>query len=231
MRRLTALHGYHTRASLPPVSDDRLRRAVCRAGKLLVRRGLVHGTTGNISVRTAAGYILTPTRSALDRLDPDGLSALSPQGDHVGGDPPTKEFRLHLAVYAVRPSANAVVHTHSLHSVAVSLLRDVDRADMLPALTPYYVMRVGRCAVSPYRIPGDEQLAADIAALASDYHAVVLAHHGPVVAGPSLDDAIATLEELEATARLYLALYGRDYAVLDAAAVGAIRERYPPPAP
>jgi ribulose-5-phosphate 4-epimerase/fuculose-1-phosphate aldolase len=212
--------------------DERLRRAVCRAGKLLVRRGLVHGTTGNVSVRTDdGGYLLTPTGSALDRLDPDRLSLLSPDGEHIGGDAPTKEFRLHRAVYAARPSAHAVVHTHSIHSVAVSMLADIDHDDMLPAITPYYVMRIGRCAVSPYRIPGDAALADDIAQRAPAYHVVVLAHHGPVVAGTSLDDALATLEELEATARLFLLLRGERYAVLDAPAIDALRERYPLPGP
>jgi len=213
------------------MTDVRLREAICRIGKSLVRRGLVHGTTGNISARTAAGFLLTPTGSALDRLDPDRLALLSAGGEHIGGDPPTKEFRLHRAVYEVRPNAAAVVHTHSTHSVAVSLLADANVEDMLPALTPYYVMRVGKCAISPYRIPGDAQLAADIAQLAPHYHVVVLAHHGPVVAGPSLDEAVATLEELEESARLYLLLRKDHYRGLDAAAVAALRERFPPPDP
>jgi len=209
------------------VSDDRVRRAICRAGKLLVRRGLVHGTTGNISVRTPRGYLLTPTGSALDRLDPEKLSRLSFDGNHIGGDPPTKEFRLHRAVYDVRSTANAVVHTHSTHSVAVSMLADVNRDDMLPALTPYYVMRIGKCAVSPYRIPGDALLADDVGKLAPAHHAIVLAHHGPVIAGPSLDEAIAILEELEESARLYLLVRGLAYAPLDEAAVNELRERFP----
>ena len=213
------------------MSDGRLRRAICRAGKLLVRRGLVHGTTGNISVRTAWGYLLTPTGSALDRLDPHELSELSPGGEHIGGAPPTKEFRLHRAMYEVRPAANAIVHTHSTHTVAVSLLGDVDVNDMLPPLTPYYIMRVGRCAVSPYRIPGDAVLADDVAQRASTYHVIMLAHHGPVVAGPSLDDALTTLEELEEAARLYLLVRGKGYATLDASAVETLRARFPAPAP
>lgn len=211
--------------------DAQLRDAICRAGQLLVERGLVHGTTGNISARTANGILLTPTGSALDRLDPERLSLLSPAGEHIGGDPPTKEFRLHRAVYDVRPNTNAVVHTHSTHSVAASMLAGVDTSDMLPPLTPYYVMRVGKCAVSPYRIPGDAQLAADITGLAGEYHVVVLAHHGPVVAGPSLDEAIATLEELEESARLFLMLRNEPHITLDAAAVAALRQRYPTPAP
>jgi ribulose-5-phosphate 4-epimerase/fuculose-1-phosphate aldolase len=213
------------------VHDKDARRAVCRAGRMLVRRGLVHGTSGNISVRTASGYLLTPTGSGLDRLDPERLAELSADGEHVGGDAPTKEFRLHLAVYAARPSAGAVVHTHSTHSVAVSLLPDIDRDDMLPPLTPYYVMRVGRCAVSPYRVPGDAQLATDVGTLAPNYHVVVLANHGPVIAGSTLDDALATLEELEATARLYLLVRDKPHAALDGAAVAELRARFPPPKP
>lgn len=213
------------------MNDSALRRAVCHAGQLLVARGLVHGTAGNISVRTASGYLLTPTGSALDRLDPERLSQLSAAGEHIDGDAPTKEFRLHRAVYDARPSAHAVVHTHSAHGVAVSLLDGIDTADMLPPLTPYYVMRVGRCALSPYRIPGDATLAADVAALAPDYHVIMLAHHGPVVAGASLDDAVATLEELEATARLYLLVGARPHRTLDAGAVAELRARFPAPTP
>jgi ribulose-5-phosphate 4-epimerase/fuculose-1-phosphate aldolase len=213
------------------VTDGQLRRALCHAGELLVARGLVHGTAGNISVRTGSGYLLTPTGSALDRLEPERLSELSHAGEHVGGEAPTKEFRLHRAVYDARPSAHAVVHTHSAHCVAVSLLDGIETADMLPPLTPYYVMRVGRCALSPYRIPGDAQLAADVAALAPDYHVVMLAHHGPVVAGASLDEAVATLEELEATARLYMLVGNRPHRALDAAAVAELRDRFPAPPP
>jgi ribulose-5-phosphate 4-epimerase/fuculose-1-phosphate aldolase len=212
-------------------TEQHLREAICRAGQLLVQRGLVHGTTGNVSVRTVDGYLLTPTGSALDRLDPAALSLLSPSGEHIGGDPPTKEFRLHRAVYDARPSTNAVVHTHSTHSVAVSMLTGVDCDDMLPPLTPYYVMRVGKCAVSPYRIPGAAALAGDVAQRAPSYHVIMLAHHGPVVAGPSLDEAIATLEELEEAARLYLLLRGERYRLLDATAVDELRARYPAPTP
>lgn len=206
---------------------DGLRKAICRTGKMLVRRGLVHGLTGNISVRAGAQYLLTPTGSALDRLEPGQLSLMSPEGELQSGDPPTKEWRLHRAVYDSRPSAGAVVHTHSTHSVAVSMLAGIDVDDMLPVLTPYYVMRVGRCAVSPYRIPGDAQLALDIVKLAPAYHVIVLAHHGPVVAGASLEDAAATLEELEESARLYLLLQGRSYNALDAAAIDELRARFP----
>jgi ribulose-5-phosphate 4-epimerase/fuculose-1-phosphate aldolase len=102
---------------------------------------------------------------------------------------------------------------------------------MLPPLTPYYIMRVGKCAVSPYRIPGDAQLADDISRLAADYHCVVLAHHGPVVAGPTLDEAVATLEELEENAKLYLLLRNEHYNALDAVALSELQAKYPSPAP
>jgi ribulose-5-phosphate 4-epimerase/fuculose-1-phosphate aldolase len=191
----------------------------------------VHGTTGNISVRTDAGFLLTPTGSALDRLDPQTLSEMSTDGEHRGGDPPTKEFGLHLALYAGRPNANAVVHTHSTHCVAVSTIAGIDRDDMLPVLTPYYVMRVGRCAVTPYRTPGSAQLAVDVAGRAEHYHAIVLAHHGPVIAGATLNEAVDTLEELEEAARLFLLLRGHNPIPLDPVSISELRTRFPAPAP
>jgi ribulose-5-phosphate 4-epimerase/fuculose-1-phosphate aldolase len=182
-------------------------------------------------VRTGAGFLFTPTGSALDRLDPETLAEMSTDGEHRGGDPPTKEFRLHLSFYAGRPSANAVVHTHSTHCVAVSTIAGIDCDDMLPVLTPYYVMRVGRCAVTPYRIPGSTELAVDVAGRAGRYHAIVLAHHGPVIAGATLNDAVDTLEELEVAARLFLLLRGHNPVPLDPDAISELRTRFPAPAP
>jgi ribulose-5-phosphate 4-epimerase/fuculose-1-phosphate aldolase len=136
-------------------TEARLREEICRVGQSIFARGLTPGSSGNISVRTADGWLMTPTGSTLGRLDPARLSKLDEAGRHVSGDKPTKESFLHRAMYEERPGAGAVVHLHSTHSVAVSCLAEVDAADVLPPITAYYVMRVGRLPLVPYFKPGD----------------------------------------------------------------------------
>ncbi len=148
---------------------------------------------------------MTPTNASLGELDPAGLSKLDAEGRHVAGGKPTKEAFLHRVMYAKRPSCEAVVHLHSTHSVAVSCLHGIDAHDCLPPITAYYVMRVGRLPLVPYHPPGDETLARAVERLAGEHHAVLLANHGPVVSGTSLDNAMYATEELEETAKLFLA--------------------------
>ncbi|MEO8345428.1 MAG: 3-oxo-tetronate 4-phosphate decarboxylase [Betaproteobacteria bacterium] len=188
------------------MSEKESRDAICALGRSLFERGLTHGSTGNLSVRTDGGFLMTPTGSSLGALDPERLSVLNRNGEHVSGDAPTKEMQLHLAMYRERPRDDAVVHLHSTHSVAVSVLADVDPEDVLPPLTPYYAMRIGRLPLLPYFPPGDAQLAAIVGAAAARHHAVLLSNHGPVVSGVSLAAAGDAIEELEATARLWLLL-------------------------
>lgn len=184
------------------------REALCRMGDLLYRRGLVHGATGNLSVRLDDGWLMTPTNSALGDLDPARLSRLDAGGRPVSGDPPSKEAFLHICVYDVRPDAAAIVHTHSTHCVAVSCLDHAPGAAPLPPLTAYYVMRVGDLALVPYYRPGDERLALAVSEMAVRHAAVLLANHGPMIAGKSLTDALYALEELEETAKLHFLLHG-----------------------
>ena len=206
----------------------RLAEAVCAAGSSLHGRGLTHGSTGNISVQLPdGGWLMTPTGSSLGALDPARLSVLDASGRHVGGDAPTKEAFLHTSMYAKRDGARAVVHLHSTHSVAVSCLADIDHTEVLPPLTAYYVMRVGALALVPYYPPGDAALAQAVGRLAGRHHAVLLANHGPVVAGSSLSAAVDAVEELEATAKLYLLLRGERVRPLDAAQVAELRRRFP----
>jgi ribulose-5-phosphate 4-epimerase/fuculose-1-phosphate aldolase len=194
---------------MPALSESRLREQICRLGQSLFDRGLTAGSSGNISVRLEEGWLMTPTNASLGRLDPTRLSRLGPDGTLLDGDAPTKESFLHRAMYEERPRARAVVHLHSTHSVAVSCLEEVDPADVLPPITAYYVMRVGRLPLVPYFPPGDLTLADAVRKLASKHHAVLLANHGPVVAGTSLDAAVNAVEELEETARLFLLIGGR----------------------
>ncbi len=137
------------------------------------------------------------------------MSAARERGEHVEGDRPTKEAALHLAVYQARPSARAIVHLHAPYSVALSCLCHADDGDVLPKLTPYAVMRIGALPLVPYAPPGARALAEAVGRHAATHHAVLLANHGPVVAGTSLDAAVATSEELEEVARLSFLLHGR----------------------
>jgi ribulose-5-phosphate 4-epimerase/fuculose-1-phosphate aldolase len=189
--------------------ETKTRDEIVAVGKSIFDRGLTFGSTGNISVRLSNGdMLMTPTNASLGDLDPIRLSRFSAEGVHVDGDKPTKEAFLHQCMYCKRPQSAAVVHLHSTHSVAVSILADVDPDDVLPPLTAYYVMRVGSLPLIPYFPPGDKALADAMAAKAEASHAVLLANHGPVVAGKSLRDAQYATEELEETAKLFLMLRG-----------------------
>lgn len=203
--------------------EHRIREAICAVARSLYDRGYTHGATGNISVRLPDGYLLTPTGSTLGRLDPARLSRMDASGRHTDGDAPTKEQLLHRAMYDMRGADGAVVHLHATHSTAVSILADVDADDVLPPLTAYYVMRVGSLPLIPYFAPGDPALAQAVRERAARHRAVLLANHGPVVAGSSLDAATDAIEELEATARLYLLLRGAPLRPLTPAQVAALR--------
>ena len=208
--------------------ETRAREAIVATAASLYTRGLTHGSTGNISHRLAdGGWLMTPTGSSLGSLDPARLSRLDAQGRHVAGDAPTKEAVLHTVMYARRPGTGAVVHLHSTYAVAISCLHGLDPANALPPITAYSVMRVGALALAPYFPPGDEKLADAVAGLASRHHAILLANHGPVVAGRTLAAATDAIEELEETARLYLLLRGADIRPLTAEQVAEIRNRFP----
>jgi ribulose-5-phosphate 4-epimerase/fuculose-1-phosphate aldolase len=208
-------------------SETRLREQICSCGESLFRRGLTFGSTGNISVRLPdGGWLMTPTNASLGALDPADLSKLDAEGRHVSGGKPTKEAFLHRVMYQRRPTCEAVVHLHSTHSVAVSCLCGLNEADCLPPITAYYVMRVGRLPLVPYHPPGDESLAHAVDALAADHHALLLANHGPVVAGTSLDTAMYATEELEETAKLYLLLRNSDIRPLTDDQVADLRARF-----
>ena len=209
------------------MNESKAREAICAIGASIFNRGLTTGSSGNISVRLADGWLMTPTGSSLGDLDPARISKLDGSGRHVGGDAPTKESFLHVAMYEQRPKAGAVVHLHSVHSVAVSCMADIDPADVLPPLTAYYVMRVGTLPLIRYFPPGDLDLAKAVRETASRHHAVLLANHGPVVAGASLEDAVYATEELEETAKLYLLLRDIRTRPLTAEQVAELKKRFP----
>ena len=208
--------------------ESKLREQVCSAGASLFKRGLTHGSTGNISVALPdGGWLMTPTGSSLGTLDPARLSKLDAAGKLIGGDGPTKEAFLHTTMYDKRPKSGAVVHLHSTHSVAVSCLDGIDHGNCLPPITAYYVMRIGTLPLVPYFPPGDATLADAVGQLAGKHHAVLLANHGPVVAGLNLSAAQDAIEELEETARLFLMLRHEKLKLLDDAQIAELQRRYP----
>jgi ribulose-5-phosphate 4-epimerase/fuculose-1-phosphate aldolase len=187
------------------MSNAKLREEICRLGRSLFERGLTPGSSGNISVRVDdGGWLVTPTDASLGSLDPARITELDGTGRLVSGGAPTKEMPLHSALYESRSGARAVVHLHSTHAVALSRLPEIDPRAVLPPMTPYYLMRAGRTALVPYHRPGDPAVADAIRGLAGKYASVLLANHGPVVAGNTLEAAVFAMEELEETARLYL---------------------------
>jgi ribulose-5-phosphate 4-epimerase/fuculose-1-phosphate aldolase len=210
------------------MNESQARDLIAQIGRSMFERRLTFGSSGNISVRIDDGWLMTPTGSSLGRLDPARLSKLDADGRLVSGDAPTKESFLHLAMYRERNKAGAVVHLHSTHSVAVSCLDGIDHADVLPPITAYYVMRVGKLPLVPYFAPGDMALGEAVGRLAARHSAMLLANHGPVVAGTSLSAAVDAIEELEETARLYLLLHNRPTRYLTPDQIADLKRRFPP---
>ena len=208
---------------MPHLNESKLREEICRLGESLFTRGLTFGSAGNISARLEDGWLMTPTNFSLGGLDPARLAKLDANGKLVSGEPPTKETFLHRAMYSERPQAGAVVHLHSTYSVAVSALADIDAADVLPPITAYYVMRVGRLPLVGYYPPGDPALADAVQRFAAGDHAALSRNHGPVVAGSTLDAAANAIEELEETAKLFLLLRGSKVRLLTDEQVAALK--------
>ena len=190
-------------------AEAALREQICLLAKSLFDRGLTHGSTGNISARTEdGGLLVSPTGTSFGRLDPGRLSRFDAAGVHVDGDKPTKEMPLHTAFYDTRSAAGAVVHLHSCHSVALSMLPGADADNFLPPLTPYGIMKLGKVQLLPFFLPGDPAMGEAVRGLAGKRSAVMLANHGPVVAGKDVEAACNAIEELEDTARLALMTRG-----------------------
>ncbi len=188
-----------------------LREAICRVGASLFARRYVHATAGNISVRTDHGFLITPTDACLGTLDPARLAELNADGVPIGGDRASKTLALHRRIYAADPDARCVIHTHSTHLVALSLAGVWSVDDIVPPITPYYVMKVGHVPLIPYHRPGDPAAGDEVArrivamrAAGTPIRAVMLDRLGPIVWHDAPAQASAVLEELEETARLWL---------------------------
>ena len=208
-------------------SESNMRDKITYLAKSIYDRGLTFGSSGNISVRIEDGWLMTPSGSTMGNLDPAKISKLDNEGNHVSGDKPTKEAFLHVAMYEERMQTGAVVHLHSTHSVAVSCLAGIDESNVLPPITAYYVMKIGKLPLVPYFPPGDLDLAKAVREMATEHHAVLLANHGPVVAGKSLESAVYATEELEETAKLFLLLKNEKTRFLTPNQVAILQDRFP----
>jgi ribulose-5-phosphate 4-epimerase/fuculose-1-phosphate aldolase len=206
-------------------TEARVREEICTVGASLYQRGYTVGSAGNISARLDDGWLITPTDACLGRLDPADIAKVDVDGHAVSGGKPSKTLELHRGIYARNGDARGIVHTHSTHLVALTLAGVWSEADVLPPITPYYVMKVGHVPLIRYRRPGDPQVAAQIAALADRVRAVLLERLGPVVWERSVAQASYVLEELEETACLWLMTNGQ-LAPLDATAIEELRAAF-----
>jgi len=205
----------------------RLREQICVFAKSLFDRGFTPGSSGNISAKLSDGTVLiTPTGSSMGFLDPARISHLAANMTHLSGDLPTKEVSLHSAFYDTRHTTGAVVHLHSTHAVALSLLPEIDPDNVLPALTPYSIMRLGKVKLLPFFLPGEASMGQAVRGLAGKRSAVLLANHGPVVAAKDLETAVYAMEELEETAKLAILTRGMHAIGLDEHQIAAIVERF-----
>jgi ribulose-5-phosphate 4-epimerase/fuculose-1-phosphate aldolase len=205
------------------MTESELRDQMVAFGLSLFSRGLTAGSSGNLSVRLKDGFLITPTNSSLGALDPAHIAKIGREGELLSGDRPSKELFLHLAMYEKRPDDHAIVHLHSTYSSAVSCLSHLDSANCIPPLTAYYVMKIGRLPLVPYFRPGDPDLAQEVRSLAATHHAILLANHGPIVSGPSLESAVYSIEELEETAKIFLLIHDRPASLLSGAQIDELK--------
>ena len=212
------------RRRVRPISEEaKLREQICLLAKSLFDRGLTGGSTDNISARTAdGGLLVSPTGTSFGRLDLGRLSRFDVDFNLINGDPPTKEMPLHSAFYETRSTAGAVVHLHSCNSVALSLMPDIDEDNFLPPLTPYAIMKLGTVKLLPYYRLGDPAMGDAVRGLAGKRSAVMLANHGPLVAGKDVEAACNAVEELEDTARLAILMRGIEARQLTDAQIGEL---------
>jgi ribulose-5-phosphate 4-epimerase/fuculose-1-phosphate aldolase len=209
------------------MTEQELRHQIVEQARSLFMRGYSSGSAGNISVRLDNGFLITPTNSSFGRLEPERLSLLDREGRHRDGDKPSKEWVVHRAMYLARNLAGAVVHLHAPNCMAVSCLVGLDPESVLPPLTPYFVMRIGRLPLVPYFRPGDPGLADAVGRRAIDTHAMLLAHHGMIVCESDLATAVNVAEELEETARLFLMIKDRPYGQLTRSQVAELERHFP----
>ena len=210
------------------MNENKLREQICNFSSSLFKRGLTHGSTGNISARLGDdSFLVTPTGSSFGTLDPNEIVKVLKDGSLEGSHLPTKELPLHKAFYDTRQTkSGAVVHLHSTYSVALSMLPGIDKDNVLPQFTPYSIMLLGKVKLLPFFVPGDPAMGDAIKGLAGKRSAVLLANHGPVVSGKTLEASVNAIEELENTAKLALILRGMNAIELDPNQVKTVLNKF-----
>jgi 3-dehydro-4-phosphotetronate decarboxylase len=207
--------------------EARLREEMCRIGHSLYARGLTVGTAGNISARLDDGYLITPTDACLGYLDPARIAKVDHNGEQVSGDRASKTVRLHRAIYEADASLNGIVHTHSTHLVALSLLAGTSNDNILDAMTPYHVMKAGRIPMIPYRRPGDPAVIDLVKPYIREVRGVMLSRIGPTFWHETISHAAFALEEAEETAKLFFLTRGHALPPLGEADVSELRAHFP----
>lgn len=185
-------------------TENKIREEICFVGESLFRRGYTVGSSGNISARLDDGWLITPTDACLGNLTPERIAKVNAQGEWISGDKPSKTLRLHQGIYQNNAGANCVLHTHSTWLVLLTLAGVWSKEAILPPITPYQVMKVGRIPLIDYARPGAQTVAEHVAGLAAGVKGVMLERLGPVVWGATVSQASFILEELEETAKLWV---------------------------
>lgn len=207
------------------MTEKQLRAQMVAIARSLFARGYSFGTSGNLSVRCGDGVLITPTGSSFETVGAADIAKVTMEGLVSGPAKPSKEVPFHLAVYRACPDSGAVVHLHSTYAVAASCLKGIDKRNALPALTPYYVMRIGTLPVVPYLPPGDPRLGPEVERCARTARAILLQNHGPITVDRDLPAAAALAEELEEQAKLYF-LLGRRGRRLTLREIAELRKRF-----
>lgn len=200
---------------------------LCDAGTNFYDRGYAFGSTGNLSVRIEQDIWISPTGCRLKGLTPEVLARINENGERLNGNAPSKEYPFHLAAYAVRPDVRAIVHLHSTYSVALSCIEKLDPNEPLPAITPYYFMRVAPIGIVPYIRPGSAELGKVVGEGAKAHDCILLRNHGLIALGSTMSEAVDRAEELEETARLFFLLRGQELSRLTPEQIEELHRTFP----
>ena len=182
--------------------EQSLRADVVRTGQMMYDRGWIAANDGNISIRLDHAHILiTPTGMCKARMDPDDLLVCDNDGNKITGKRErSSEMAMHLAVYKVRPDVHSVVHAHPPLSTGFAVAGRAMNLGLMPEL----IISLGSVPLADYGLPGTTALVDGMVPFIPKYDAILLANHGAVCYGKSVDEAYARMETLEHLARITL---------------------------
>jgi ribulose-5-phosphate 4-epimerase/fuculose-1-phosphate aldolase len=190
------------------LNEQAAKQQIVAFAKSIFDRGLTSGASANMSVRIENAWVMTPTNTCFGFLNADELSVVALDGTLLKGLPPSKEFRLHKAMYDKRPNDRCIIHLHSTYATALSCLPAENTSNIVPTYTPYLTMRLGPIAMVPYFAPGDDALAEAVGKIAADHPGIIMANHGPIVSADTVESCVYGMEELEESCKLALLLNG-----------------------